>query len=112
MTDTDTHAVDHPRPRFAPWLIERFATGRLTVVIAWSFLPLVVPMLLAPFGILVYFTLMFSNAFLVYFALLAALPAAIIALTAKTPREFVLALQLTTLTAFGFGVGLGAAIAF
>ena len=22
MTDTDTHAVDHPRPRFAPWLIE------------------------------------------------------------------------------------------
>lgn len=28
----------------APWLIERFATGRLTVVIAWSFLPLVVPM--------------------------------------------------------------------
>jgi hypothetical protein len=30
----------------APWLIERFATGRLTVVIAWSFLPLLVPMVL------------------------------------------------------------------
>ncbi|GAB3198939.1 MFS transporter [Nocardioides hungaricus] len=30
----------------APWLIERVATGRLTVVIAWSFLPLVVPMAL------------------------------------------------------------------
>lgn len=30
----------------APWLIERIATGRLTVVIAWSFLPLVVPMAL------------------------------------------------------------------
>lgn len=28
----------------APWLIERVATGRLTAVIAWSFLPLVVPM--------------------------------------------------------------------
>lgn len=28
----------------APWLIERTATGRLTIVIAWSFLPLVVPM--------------------------------------------------------------------
>ncbi|GAB6985312.1 MFS transporter [Nocardioides pyridinolyticus] len=28
----------------APWLIERTPTGRLTVVIAWSFLPLVVPM--------------------------------------------------------------------
>ena len=28
----------------APWLIERTATGRLTVAVAWSFLPLVVPM--------------------------------------------------------------------
>lgn len=30
----------------APWIIERFATGRLTIVIAWSFLPLLVPMAL------------------------------------------------------------------
>lgn len=30
----------------APWVIERFATGRLTVVIAWSFVPLLVPMVL------------------------------------------------------------------
>lgn len=30
----------------APWIIERFATGRLTVAIAWSFLPLLVPMAL------------------------------------------------------------------
>ncbi|GGO79422.1 MFS transporter [Nocardioides deserti] len=30
----------------APWLVERFATGHLTVAIAWSFLPLVVPMAL------------------------------------------------------------------
>lgn len=30
----------------APWLIERTPTGRMTVVIAWSFLPLVVPMAL------------------------------------------------------------------
>jgi MFS family permease len=30
----------------APWLIERVPTGRLTVGIAWSFLPLVVPMAL------------------------------------------------------------------
>lgn len=29
-----------------PWLIDRVATGRLTVLIAWSFLPLVVPMAL------------------------------------------------------------------
>jgi hypothetical protein len=29
----------------APWIIERFATGRLTVAAAWSFAPLVVPMI-------------------------------------------------------------------
>jgi len=30
----------------APWVIERTATGRLTVAVAWSFLPLVVPLAL------------------------------------------------------------------
>ncbi|WP_395690619.1 MFS transporter [Nocardioides sp.] len=30
----------------APWVIDRVPTGRLTVAIAWSFLPLVVPMAL------------------------------------------------------------------
>ncbi|WP_284535053.1 MFS transporter [Nocardioides sp. T2.26MG-1] len=30
----------------APWLIDRVPTGRLTVAIAWSFVPLVVPMAL------------------------------------------------------------------
>lgn len=30
----------------APWLIDRFRTGRLTVVIAWSFVPLSVPLAL------------------------------------------------------------------
>jgi MFS family permease len=29
----------------APWLIERLPTGRLTVVVAWSFVPLSVPMI-------------------------------------------------------------------
>ncbi|MDP2772133.1 MAG: MFS transporter [Nocardioides sp.] len=29
----------------APWLIERMPTGRLTVVVAWSFVPLSVPMI-------------------------------------------------------------------
>lgn len=28
----------------APWLIERCATGRLTVLVAWSFVPLMVPL--------------------------------------------------------------------
>ncbi|MFC7493168.1 MULTISPECIES: MFS transporter [unclassified Nocardioides] len=30
----------------APWIIDRIATGWLTIAIAWSFLPLVVPMVL------------------------------------------------------------------
>ena len=30
----------------APWLIERTPTGRLTIAVAWSFLPLIVPMAL------------------------------------------------------------------
>lgn len=30
----------------APWLIERFATGHLTVVVAWSFVPLSIPLAL------------------------------------------------------------------
>lgn len=29
----------------APWLIERFATGRLTIVVAWSFVPLSIPLI-------------------------------------------------------------------
>jgi predicted MFS family arabinose efflux permease len=28
----------------APWLIDRFATGQLTVAVAWSFVPLLIPM--------------------------------------------------------------------
>ena len=30
----------------APWLTERFATGALTVVVAWSFVPLLLPLVL------------------------------------------------------------------
>ena len=30
----------------APWIIDRFATGRLTITIAWSFVPALVPMAL------------------------------------------------------------------
>jgi 1,4-dihydroxy-2-naphthoate octaprenyltransferase len=67
---------------------------------------------LLPFVILVFFVLFYPLAPLVYFILLPALPAVIITLTAKTPSEFIIALQLTSLTALLFGLGLGAAIAF
>ncbi|WP_167044256.1 1,4-dihydroxy-2-naphthoate polyprenyltransferase [Salinibacterium sp. ZJ454] len=69
-------------------------------------------LMLAPYGLLVFFTLFYPRATLVYFTLLAALPTVLIVLTAKTSREFILALKLTSLTALLFGLGLAAAIAF
>ncbi len=71
-----------------------------------------VVLILAPFVILVYFVLLFPNAYFTYFVLLVALPAVLIALTAKTPKELVLVLQLTSLTALLFAIGLGWAMAF
>ena len=69
-------------------------------------------LLAAPFAILVSFVLLYVNAGYVYFALLAAVPAIIITLTGRTPAEHITALQLTTLTALLYGVGLAVAIAF
>ena len=91
------------------------AAGKRTLTVLIGDLPsriLYGVLLLAPFGILVFFTLLFQNAYLVYFALLAALPAVGIVLSAKTPGELIVALRLTTLTALIFGLGLGWAIAF
>ncbi|MDP3209478.1 MAG: UbiA family prenyltransferase, partial [Rhodoglobus sp.] len=68
--------------------------------------------MLLPFAILIFFVLFYENAYFVFFAILAALPAVGIALTAKTASELVIALRLTTLTALLFGLGLGWAIAF
>ena len=68
--------------------------------------------LLVPFVILVPFTLIYQNAYLVFFVLLAAIPAVIITLTAKTAAELVLALKLTGLVGLAYGLGLGWAIAF
>lgn len=69
-------------------------------------------LLLAPFGILVFFTLLYANAYLVYFALLAAIPAVAITMTAKTSGELIIALRLSALVALTYGLGLGWAIAF
>ncbi len=69
-------------------------------------------MVLGPFAILGFFAVFYLNAYLVYFALLAALPAAAITLWAKTAPELIIALRLTALTALVFALGLGWAIAF
>lgn len=69
-------------------------------------------LLALPYLVLVFFVVFYLNAGYVYFTLLAAVPAAIITLTGRRPAEFVTALQLTTVTALLFGLGLAAAIAF
>jgi 1,4-dihydroxy-2-naphthoate octaprenyltransferase len=69
-------------------------------------------LLLAPFGILAFFTIFYANAYLVYFALLAAIPAVGITISAKTAPELIVALRLTSLVALAYGLGLGWAIAF
>ncbi|GAA1526383.1 1,4-dihydroxy-2-naphthoate octaprenyltransferase [Agromyces terreus] len=66
---------------------------------------------LVPFVLVGFLALFYPTAMLVFFALLLALPACIIVLTARTPRELILALQLTSFTALAYGVGLGLAIA-
>ena len=71
-----------------------------------------VVLILAPFVILVYFLLLFPNAYLTYLVLFLALPAVLITLTAKTPPELVTALKLTSLTALFFAIVLGFALAF
>jgi 1,4-dihydroxy-2-naphthoate octaprenyltransferase len=68
--------------------------------------------MLVPFGILGLFTLLYGNAYLVFFVLLSAMPACVIVLTAKTAPELILALRLTGLTALLYGLGLASAIAF
>ncbi|WP_370647377.1 1,4-dihydroxy-2-naphthoate polyprenyltransferase [Agromyces endophyticus] len=67
---------------------------------------------LVPFVIAAFLALFYPTAWLVQFALLAALPACLIVLTAKTPRELITALQLTSLTALLYGVGLGLGLVF
>ena len=69
-------------------------------------------LMLVPFGVLAFFTVLYDKAGYVYFALLAAVPAVLIGITGKAPADLVIALRLTTLTAFAFGVGLALAIAF
>jgi 1,4-dihydroxy-2-naphthoate octaprenyltransferase len=71
-----------------------------------------VVLILVPFVILIYFVLFYPNATYTYFALFLALPAALIALTGRTPQELVLALQLTSFTALVYAFGLGWALAF
>lgn len=63
--------------------------------------------MLVPFGIAGFFALLYPAAVLVQFALFLAVPACVIVLWGRTPRELLLALQLASITSLVYGVGMG-----
>nr|WP_235021871.1 MULTISPECIES: 1,4-dihydroxy-2-naphthoate polyprenyltransferase [unclassified Rathayibacter] len=67
---------------------------------------------LVPFAIAVVLALFYPLAWLTLFVLLAILPAILITLTARTAKELILALQLTSLGGLAYAAILGAALAF
>ncbi|GAA0424366.1 MULTISPECIES: 1,4-dihydroxy-2-naphthoate polyprenyltransferase [Leifsonia] len=69
-------------------------------------------LLLVPFLIVALLALFYPIAWFGMFALLAALPACAITLFAKTSRELITALQLTSITGLLVGIALGVAFAF
>lgn len=91
------------------------AAGKRTLAVLIGDMPariVFVVLLVVPYLILWFFGLVYPLVPFVFFTLLLAAPAALIAVMAKTPKELVLALQLTSFTALFFGLGLGAAFAF
>jgi len=69
-------------------------------------------LLVLPFGALAFYVIFYDFTVFVFFIGLASLPAMLIVATAKSPREYLVALRLTLLTALGFGVGMAAVLAF
>lgn len=69
-------------------------------------------LILTPYALLVFFSLLFINAPYVYLTLFIAIPAVVIVATAKTAKEFVLALQLASFTALAYALVLALAIIF
>nr|WP_245190274.1 1,4-dihydroxy-2-naphthoate polyprenyltransferase [Leucobacter exalbidus] len=67
---------------------------------------------LLPFVVPAIYVMVYPGMVLVWLVLFMTVPAVIIALTAKTPRELILVLQLTSFAALAYGVLLGAAFAF
>jgi len=63
--------------------------------------------MLVPFGVAGFFALLYPAAVLVQFALFLAVPACVIVLWGRTPRELLLALQLASITSLVYGVGMG-----
>lgn len=91
------------------------AAGKRTLAVRigerWTRVLYVVCMVL-PFGVPLLYGWAYSGMILVWFVLAAVIPAVIITITARTARELILVLQLTSFAALGYGVLLGIAFAF
>jgi 1,4-dihydroxy-2-naphthoate octaprenyltransferase len=72
---------------------------------------LFIAMIWLPFVILVLFSLLYPQVLLGLFALLLVIPATLIVLTAKTAKELVLVLKLTSFAALAYGLALGLGLA-
>lgn len=68
--------------------------------------------MIIPYLVLGALSLLYPLGILVFFTLLLAIPAVVIVFTAKTPKELILALQLTSFTGLLYGLGLAAALTF
>lgn len=73
---------------------------------------LYVVFMVVPYIVLGLLTLLYPKAPLVFFTLLITVPAVLIVLTGKSAREFILALQLTSIVGLLYGLGVAAALAF
>ncbi len=86
------------------------AAGKRTLSVLigplWSRILFALFMLL-PFAVVAFWAFLYPTAWLVLFALLAAVPACIIVGWARTPRELIIALQLASLASLASGVGMG-----
>ncbi len=78
---------------------------------AWS-RALYTVFVLVPYGILALISVLYTLGWLGLFTLIAALPAVVITIWSRTPRELVTALQLTSISALGYAAFLGAALAW
>lgn len=73
--------------------------GRTSSAVLFAFLMLI------PFVIVIYLALFYSAIFVTLFGLLLAVPAVVITFTAKTPKEYILALKLSSFTGLVYGLG-------
>ena len=80
--------------------------GRVPSIVLFCFL------LLVPFGIAALIAVFYPVAWLVQLGLLLALPACLIAATAQTGKEYVLALKLASFAGLVFGLGIASAYFF